>query len=258
MRSHGDSGRTVQTRRASAEASPPSQCGCRVGSEGKGYWPGYQGAAEGVPQLRVRPGGSEGRVEKAGGWSRSREVVTRDTRGEGRAQEEQVWGAGGLRLGLDPRQQVWPVDRTLPLVSTLAMFKATRPVRPLRRAWTEASEARGLAGPSPRSPAVSLPPTSPCSPALPPSPEGLASTLPAPLHPNLLMNRSHVRKTRDLKTGQRWPGVQSRVPCRGARCGLQAVSQPPSRAVHRPLSSETSSRAPRGVQPWGPVEFHQV
>ena len=159
---------------------------------------------------------------------------------------------------MGPRQQVWPVDRTLPLISTLAMFKATRPVRPLRRrAWTEASEARGLAGPSPRSRAVSLPPTSPCSLALPPSPEGLASTLPAPLHPNLLMNRSNVRKTRDLKTGQRWPGVHSRAPCRGARCGLKAVSQPPSWDVHRPLSSETSNRAPWDVHPWCPVEFHQ-
>lgn len=30
-------------------------------------------------------------------------MVTRDTRGEGRAQEEQVWGGWGLRLGLDPQ-----------------------------------------------------------------------------------------------------------------------------------------------------------
>lgn len=128
-------------------------------------------------------------------------------------EEEQVW-----ELGLRPRPGPQAAGLacgpdTATSVSTLAMFKATRPVRPLRRAWTEASEARGLAGPGPHALSGSqLPPTSPCSPALPPSPEGLASTLPAPLHPVPLMNRSHVRKTHDLKQAK--DGQVSSPECR--------------------------------------------
>lgn len=117
--------------------------------EGKGYWPGYQAAPEGFPQLgdrtwRLRGQGRRPAAgpgdEKCSVGARMSAVGLADS--EGRVQEEQVWGAGGLRLSLDSRKQVWPVDVTLQLVSTLAKFKATRLARPLRRRmWTEASEA---------------------------------------------------------------------------------------------------------------------
>ena len=112
----------VQTRRAKCRGfGLPSQCGCRVGSEGKGYWPGYQGAAEGFPQLRDRAwqlGGQGGRRPGAGPgdekWSLGTHMRSvRLANSDGRAQEEQVWVAGGLRLSLDSRKRVWPVDLTL-------------------------------------------------------------------------------------------------------------------------------------------------
>lgn len=123
------------------------------------FWPPGQRARatgqgtrqhEGFPQLgdrawwlrgqgRRRPAAGPG-AEKCSLGTRVSAVGLANS--EGQVQEEQVWGAGGLRLSLDSRKQVWPVGVTLQLVSTLAMFKATRLVRPLRRRiWTEASEA---------------------------------------------------------------------------------------------------------------------
>lgn len=78
MRSHGDfwEDRPDQERCRGFAAQPGRLQG---GVRGQGLLARVPGAAECVPQLRDRPGGSEGRVEKVGGWSRSREVVTRDT-----------------------------------------------------------------------------------------------------------------------------------------------------------------------------------